>query len=301
MRWGQQKIVFETWNPAQNTIHAILTLFIFIFFIFHFSFFFQFFFQKIFFTDEAHLGWLQNDNHWNSSAFSRLTYKTNQTYQKTSKNSEICQKCVLLGTQRGGGHLGVTVFATGGGGGGGARKIFRKGDSFWRFPPLLPKRQKLSTFRKNFSCPPRCEHSNTQMSPPPPRCVPSKTPYYSMKCLHVHCDKRVRPIKPRSSFDTLLNNLFFSMPQLLINEIYINLYNCLALKQQNSKFSKHLKRCLCGSNLPSSPEFLVQIRIIFVLPILWGMHAQNYQFFSEEWNNMSRTVRNYTNFGFKMP
>ena len=66
------------------------------------------------------------------------------------------------------------------GGGGGHEKFFRKGDSFWRFPPLSPKRQKvfgvlaravenakkLSPFRKIFSCPPRCEHSNTQMSPP---------------------------------------------------------------------------------------------------------------------------------------
>ena len=60
---------------------------------------------------------------------------------------------------------------------GGARFFFRNVDSFWRFPPLLPKRQKLSSFRKNFRVP-RCEHSNTQL-PHPPRCVPSKTLYYS--------------------------------------------------------------------------------------------------------------------------
>ena len=82
----------------------------------------------------------------------------------------------LTGHATGGGHLGVTVFATGGGGG--HEKIFRKGDSFWRFPPLLPKRQKLSTFRKNFSCPPPPVANTVTPKCPPPRCVPSKTPYY---------------------------------------------------------------------------------------------------------------------------
>ena len=33
---------------------------------------------------------------------------------------------------------------------------------------------------KIFRVPPRCEHSNTQMSPPPPRCVPSKTQFWQI-------------------------------------------------------------------------------------------------------------------------
>ena len=140
--------------------------------------FFNFFsfFWNFFSTDENHLGWLQNDNHWNSSATPRLTSIINHAYQKRQKIRNL-PKCVLMGTQRGGGgHLGVTVFASNVGGGE-HKKIFRKVESFWFFPPLLPKRQKLSTFWKKNSCPPpRCEHSNTQMSPP--RLVPSKTPYY---------------------------------------------------------------------------------------------------------------------------
>ena len=57
----------------------------------------------------------------------------------------------------GGGHLGVNVFATG--------------------DCSRQNAEKLQKIGKNFRVPPRCEHSNTQMSPP--RCVPSKTPYYS--------------------------------------------------------------------------------------------------------------------------
>ena len=39
-------------------------------------------------------------------------------------------------------------------GGGGHEKFFRKVDSFWRFGKSGGKRQKLSPFRKIFSCPP---------------------------------------------------------------------------------------------------------------------------------------------------
>ena len=76
----------------------------------------------------------------------------------------------LTGHATGGGHLGVTVFATGGGGG--HENFFRKGDSFWRFPPLLPKRQKLSTFRKNFRVPPPVANTVTPKCPPPPVACP---------------------------------------------------------------------------------------------------------------------------------
>ena len=96
--------------------------------------------------------------------------KPTKPTKKRQKNQKFAKNVSYWARNGGGGHLGVTVFATaggGGGGGGGHEKLFRKGDSFWRFPPLLPKRQKLSIFRKKFSCPPsRCEHSNTQMSPP---------------------------------------------------------------------------------------------------------------------------------------
>ena len=47
--------------------------------------------------------------------------------------------CVTRGLQRGG------------------HKIFSKNDSFWRFAPLLQKRQKLSTFQKNFCFRTRCK------------------------------------------------------------------------------------------------------------------------------------------------
>ena len=63
-------------------------------------------------------------------------------------------RCLTGHVTGGGGHLGVTVFATGGG----HEKFFRKVDSFWRFGKSGGKRQKLSPFRKIFSCPP----------PPPP-------------------------------------------------------------------------------------------------------------------------------------
>ena len=46
--------------------------------------------------------------------------------------------CVTLCLQRGGGH----------------EKFFRNVAIFWRVAPLLPKRQKMPTFRKFFSCPP---------------------------------------------------------------------------------------------------------------------------------------------------
>ena len=95
--------------------------------------------------------------------------------ENKSLDSQISSK-VSYWARNGGGHLGVTVFATGGG----HKKFFRKVHSFRRFGKSGGKRQKLSTLRKNFSCPPRCEHSNTQMSPPPPRCVPSKTQFWQI-------------------------------------------------------------------------------------------------------------------------
>ena len=141
MRWGQQKIVFETWNPAQNTIHAILTLWI-------FQFFFNFF--LIFFTDEAHLGWLQNDNHWNSSGFSRLTYKTNQTYQKTSKNSEICQN-VSYWARNGGGDIWVLLCSQRGGD---TKKFFEKAIVFGVFHRSCQNAKNYQLFEKIFRVPP---------------------------------------------------------------------------------------------------------------------------------------------------
>ena len=72
--------------------------------------------------------------------------------------------------RNGGGDIWVLLCSQrGGGGGGDTKKIFRKGDSFWRFPPLLTKRQKLSIFRKNFSCPPPpVANTVTPKFPPPP-------------------------------------------------------------------------------------------------------------------------------------
>ena len=52
----------------------------------------------------------------------------------------------------GGGHLGVNVFA--------------KGDC------SRQNAEKLQKIMKNFRVPPRCQHSNTQMSPPPPVACP---------------------------------------------------------------------------------------------------------------------------------
>ena len=75
----------------------------------------------------------------------------------------------ITGHATGGGHLGVTVFATGGGGD--TKNFFEKLIAFgvlqerWRTPKAI-------NFSKKFfvSPPPRCEDSNTQMSPPPVAC-----------------------------------------------------------------------------------------------------------------------------------
>ena len=55
--------------------------------------------------------------------------------------------------RNGGGDICVTLCLQQGDAGG-HEKIFRKAAIFWRFAPLLPKRQKIPTFRKMFSCPP---------------------------------------------------------------------------------------------------------------------------------------------------
>ena len=91
----------------------------------------------------------------------------NHVFQTSTEENNSVVRCLTGHATGGGGHLGGTVFATGGG----HEKFFRKVDSFWRFGKSGGKRQKLSPFRKIFSCPPpRCEHSNTQMSPPPVAC-----------------------------------------------------------------------------------------------------------------------------------
>ena len=59
----------------------------------------------------------------------------------------------------GGGHLGVNVFAT--------------GDCFRQNAKKLQKNRKI--FRVP---PPPVANTVTPKCPPPPRCVPSKTPYY---------------------------------------------------------------------------------------------------------------------------
>ena len=128
------------WDLKTSTIHAILTL--------SFSNFFFNFFSNFFFTDENHLGWLQNDNHWNSSATSRLTSKRNHTYQKRQKIRNLSKMC-LTGHATGGDIWMLLCSQRGD-----TENVFRKVDSFWRFSPLLPNRQKLSTFRKNSLCPP---------------------------------------------------------------------------------------------------------------------------------------------------
>ena len=72
----------------------------------------------------------------------------------------------------------LTGHATGGGtfgcycvrNGGGHEKFFRKVDSFWRSPRAVENAKSYQLFEKIFRVPPRCEHSNTQMSPPPVAC-----------------------------------------------------------------------------------------------------------------------------------
>ena len=58
--------------------------------------------------------------------------------------------CVTLCLQRGGGH----------------KKIFRNVGIFWRFGKSGAKRQKIATFRKNFSCTPPLETQGYTNVPP---------------------------------------------------------------------------------------------------------------------------------------
>ena len=83
----------------------------------------------------------------------------------------------LPGNATGGGDICVTLcLQRGGGGGGGHDKIFRNVAIFWRFAPLLPKRQKIPTFQKIFSCPP----------PPPPPPLQTQG-YTNVPPLHKYC------------------------------------------------------------------------------------------------------------------
>ena len=92
----------------------------------------------------------------------------------------------LPGNATGGGDICVTLCLQrgGGGGGGGHEKIFRNVAIFWRFAPLLPKRQKIPTFRKNFSCP---------LPPPPPPPVACPGRHYTTSL------KSQKTIKPTES------------------------------------------------------------------------------------------------------
>ena len=72
----------------------------------------------------------------------------------------------LPGNATGGGDICVTLCLQRGG----HEKIFRNA-IFWRFAPLLPKRQKIPTFRKNFLCPPPpppVANTGLHKCPPPP-------------------------------------------------------------------------------------------------------------------------------------
>ena len=59
---------------------------------------------SIFFTDEAHLGRLQIDNHQNSSDTSQLTPKTSQTHHKSLKQTKFTKN--MSSWQRIGGTFG---------------------------------------------------------------------------------------------------------------------------------------------------------------------------------------------------
>ena len=70
----------------------------------------------------------------------------------------------FTGHATGGGHLGVTVFATGGGGD--TKKFFEKAIVFGVFHRSCQNAKNYQLSEKIFRVPPpRCEHSNTQMSP----------------------------------------------------------------------------------------------------------------------------------------
>ena len=80
----------------------------------------------------------------------------------------------LTGHARGGGTFGC--YCVRNGGGGDTKNFFRKVDSFWRSPPLLPKRQNYQLFEKIFRVPPVANTVTPKC--PPPRCVPSKTQFW---------------------------------------------------------------------------------------------------------------------------
>ena len=81
--------------------------------------------------------------------------KKRQKIQKFAKN-------VSYWARNGGGHLGVTVFATGGGGGGDTKKFFEKAIVFGVFHRSCQNAKNYQLFEKIFRVPPS--------PPPPPRC-----------------------------------------------------------------------------------------------------------------------------------
>ena len=74
----------------------------------------------------------------------------------------------LTGHATGGGTFGC--YCVRNGGGGDTKKFFEKAIVFGVFHRSCQNAKNYQLFEKIFRVPPRCEHSNTQMSPPPVAC-----------------------------------------------------------------------------------------------------------------------------------